>query len=244
MSTSTAFAVGAPSRTFVRVTGVLYLINLVVAGIASVHTLPRLIVQGDAAATAANIAQSEWMLHLAIAGDLVALLCELPLTVVLYVLLRPVDNTLALLMASFRLVFTGMLIANVQNLVAPLRLLAGDLTTFTSDQLPALAMLSLDEYADGWVIALVFFGAHVALLGYLLYRSGYVPRLLGAWLAFASLGLFIYGFGNLAVPGDPLPTLLSGPLPLSAASGIGELALALLLLFNRVSVRASDHRPL
>lgn len=155
-----------------RIAGLLYLINLVCAGIATVHVLPRLIVAGDAVATATNITASEWMLHLAIAGDVVALLCEVALSALLYVLLRPVDRNLALLMAFFRLAFSAVLIANVLNLVTPLQLLAGDryLTAFSPSQLPALAMLSLDAYGHGWTIALLFFGAHILLLGWLLYR--------------------------------------------------------------------------
>jgi uncharacterized protein DUF4386 len=222
-----------------RIAGLLYLINLICAGIATVHVLPRLVVAGDAVATATNITASEWMLHLAIAGDLVALLCEVALSGLLYVLLRPVDRNLALLMACFRLAFSAVLIANVLNLVIPLQLLAGDryLTAFSPGQLPALAMLSLDAYGHGWAIALLFFGAHVLLLGWLLYRSGYVPRVLGAWLAVASSGFFIYSVGNLAVPDVQTSLLLAAP------SGVGELALCLLLLFNRVNLRPAEHPP-
>jgi hypothetical protein len=234
MLTST---VDAP-RTHARVTGVLFLINLVVAGVASVHVLPRLIVPGDAVATAAKITASEWLLRLAVAGDLVALLCEVALSALLYLLLRPVDRTLALLMAFFRLVFTAVLIANVPNLLGPLRLLAGDtyLTAFSAGQLPALALLDLEAYQDGWALALLFFGLHILILGVLLYRSRYVPRVLGAWLAFASLGYFVYTFGELVVPGLPTSLVLAAP------SGVGELALCLLLLFNRVNVPSLDHR--
>lgn len=220
-----------------RIAGLLYLINLICAGIASVHVLPRLIVPGDAVATATNITASEWMLHLAIAGDLVTLLCEVALSALLYVLLRPVDGNLALLMAFFRVAFSAMLIANVLNLVTPLQLLAGDryLTAFSPGQLPALAMLSLDAYDHGWTIALLFFGAHILLLGWLLYRSGYVPRVLGAWLAVGSLGFSSTAFwksrrarrANVPAAGRTV--------------GVGELALCLLLLFNRVNVRPVDH---
>jgi hypothetical protein len=220
-----------------RIAGLLYLINLICAGIASVQVLPRLIVPGDAVATATNITASEWMLHLAVVGDLVTLLCEVALSALLYVLLRPVDRNLALLAAFFRLAFSAVLIANV---LTPLRLLAGDtyLTAFSPGQLSVLAMLSLDAYEHGWTVALLFFGAHILLLGYLLYRSGYVPRVLGPWLAVGSLGLFIYSVGNLAVPDMELSLLLAGP------SGVGELALCLLLIFNRVKVRPADHPAL
>jgi hypothetical protein len=226
-------------KALARSAGLLYLINLICAGIATVHVLPRLIVQGDAAATATNITESRWMLHLAIAGDLVALLCEVALCVLLYVLLRPVDRTLALLMTFFRLVFTAVLIANVLNLVTSLLLLTGDthVAAFSEGERPALVMLSLDVYGYGWTVALLFFGVHILILGYLLYTSGAVPRVLGAWLAFGSLGFFIYSLGRLVVPGVETSLLLAAP------SGLGELALCLLLLFNRVNVRPPPPSP-
>nr|WP_211370046.1 DUF4386 domain-containing protein [Nonomuraea turkmeniaca] len=140
---------------------------------------------GDPVATAANITASPWMLHLAVAGDLVTSLCEVALPALFYVLLKPVDRTLALVMAMFRLAFTAMVITNVLNLYGPLRLLADEpyLTPLSEAQRAALAMLSLDAYHDGFTIALLFFAGHILLLGILLYRSRYVPRLLGVWLA-------------------------------------------------------------
>lgn len=90
-------------------------------------------------------------------------------------------------------------------------------------------MHSLDMYHDGFTIALLFFGAHILALGALLYKSRYVPRLLGAWLMVASLGFFVYILGNLAVPNADVSMLLVAP------SALGELALLLLLLFIRVN---------
>jgi len=217
-------------RTFIRSAGVLYLISIVFAGTASVHVLPRLVEPGDAFATAENVRAAEWALHLAVAGDLVTALTEVALSVLFYLLLRPVDRNLALLMAAFRLAFTTMMIANVPNLLTPLRALA-------DDTLPALALISLDAYRDGYALALLFFATHILLLGYLLYRSAYVPKVLGAWLAVASSGLFIYSVGSLVVPGTDLSLLLAAP------SGIGEFALTLLLLLGRVRIPASPQPP-
>jgi hypothetical protein len=180
-----------------RVTGLLYLFVIVAAGTTPVQILPRI----------DDIADAEGLLHLAVASDLVVLLCEVALTGLFYLLFRPVDRTLALLMMLFRLAFTGMLVTNVSNLVAP-------------------TPLSLEAYDDGYTIALLFFGAHVALLGCLLYRSG--RKVLGGWLTLGSLCYFGYGFGNLAVPGVEVPLLVVAPV------AIAEVALGLLLLLGRV----------
>jgi hypothetical protein len=222
-----------------RIAGLLYLIDFITAGIAPVHLLPRLIEPGNAVATAANIQHSGWILHLAVAGDLVTLLCEVALSALFYTLLRPVDRNLALLMAFFRLAYTAMVITNVLNLYAPLRLLGDDshLTGFSADQRAGLAMHSLDAYHDGFTIALLFFGAHILALGALLYKSRYVPRLLGAWLMVASIGFFVYSIGNLAVPNADVSMFVVVP------SAFGEFALLLLLLLNRVNRRPSEPAP-
>jgi hypothetical protein len=225
-------------RTYARVAGVLYLINFVIAGVAPVHVLPRLVVPGDAVATAANIMASQWMMHLAVAGDLITVLTEVALSALLYVLFRPVNRNLALLMASFRLVYTAVLTVNVLNLFAPLRLLADEafLGAFSADQLPALAMLSLDAYNDTFTVALLLFSAHILFLGYLLYTSGYAPRVLGAWLMFGSLWFVPYSVGNLVVPGVEVSLLVVIP------PALGELAWLVLLLANRVNLEAPDRQ--
>jgi Domain of unknown function (DUF4386) len=179
-----------------RMTGLLYLFVIVAAGTTPVQILPRI----------DDIADAEGLLHLAVASDLVVLLCEVALTGLFYLLFKPVDRTLALLMMLFRLAFTGMLVTNVSNLVAPT---------------PA----SLDAYDDGYAIALLFFGAHIALVGCLLYLAG--RRVLGGWLVIGSLGYFVYSFGNLAVPDAEVPLFVVAPVAL------GEVALALLLLLGR-----------
>jgi len=71
---------GARQRTYARIAGLLYLTNIIIAGVAPVHILPRLIVSGDPVTTADNIAASPWMINLAFAGDLLAVLCEVPVT--------------------------------------------------------------------------------------------------------------------------------------------------------------------
>jgi hypothetical protein len=224
-------------RTYARVAGALYLINFILAGVAPVHVLPRLVVAGDAAATATNITASAWMLHVAVASDLIAVLCEVALCALLYVLFRQVDRTLALFMAFLRLAYAAVLTTNILNLFTPLRLLTDDsyLTAFSAGELPALAMLSIDAYHDTFAIALTLFGVHILTLGYLLYKSGYVPRVLGAWLMSGAPSFFAYSFGNLAVPGVAVPLLVVAPVALA------ELTFLLLLLFNRVNVPTPAH---
>ncbi len=115
-----------PTPRYLRFAGLVYLVDFVTAGIAPSDLLPRLVAKGDAVTTAANIAHFPWMLRLAVAGDLVTVLCEVLLCAVFYAMFRPVDRTLAALMAFFRLAYTALVTANILNLYAPLRLLGGD----------------------------------------------------------------------------------------------------------------------
>jgi hypothetical protein len=228
--------IGYPRLGYARLAGLLYLIDVITAGIAPVHVLPRLVEQGDPVGTLNNIAASPWLLHLAVAGDLVTLVCEVAICALFYVLLRPVDRNLALLMAAFRLVYTGMVVANVSHLYAPLRLLADapQLAGLSTQQRAAMTTLALDSYHDGFIIAMLFFAVHILLLGVLLFRSGYVRRALGVWLVLGSLPYFAYSLGNLTIPGVQVPLAVVAP------GALAELTLALLLLFNRVRPRQAQ----
>jgi hypothetical protein len=211
-----------------RLTGLLYLVSIIVAGTAPVQILPRLIDPDDPAATAANITDSEWMLNVAVAGDLITLVCEIPLVVLFYLLFRRVDARLAMFLAVFRLAFTGMVVTNVGNLTEPLRLFSDEpyLATLPADDRAALALISLQAYEDGFTLALLFFAVHILLLGILLHKAGY-PKL-GIWLGFGSLCYFGYSIGNLAVPGAEVPLIVVAPV------AFAELALVVLLLLDRL----------
>jgi len=107
--------------------------------------------------------------------------CDVPLMLIFYVLLRPVNGNLALLAVLFNLTQTAVLVANKLNLLLPIFLL-GDaeyLKAFTPEQLQALSYVSLRTHDNGFAVGLVFFGAACLLVGYLIIRSGYLPRTFG-----------------------------------------------------------------
>ena len=150
----------------------------------------RLIVRGDAAATASNILASETLFRVGLAGELVTCLCDIALATILYVLLRPVSKTLSLLAAFNRLAFVGVYAVAKLFLVAAVVILGGAdyLNAFDPKQLQALAYLSIRLHGYGYGMSFIFFGSHCVLLGYLIYRSGYVPRLLGTLLVIGGVG--------------------------------------------------------
>jgi hypothetical protein len=221
-----------------RVAGLLYLI-LIIAGIfAEGYVRQSLIVPGDAAATANHIMASEGLFRTAIAGDLIMILCDIALSVIFYLLLRPVSNALSLLAAFFRLAQAATLGINLLNLFFVLQLLHGAdyLNIFSADQLHALVLLFFNAHGIGYAIGLVFFGVYLLLLGYLMFKSGYFPRILGILLIIAALSYLTDSFTSFLFPGYAAITAQL----MVAPTVIAELSLTLWLLIKGVKVQPGE----
>jgi hypothetical protein len=147
-------------QVYARIAGVLYLINIACGVFGEIFVRGHLIVAGDAVATAHRIMASEFLFRCGIAGDLIMHITDVPMTVIFYVLLRPVSRDLSLLAALFGMLQTAILCANKLNLVTVLLLLGGSnyLKAFDPNQLQALASLSLTLHENGFAIGLIFFG--------------------------------------------------------------------------------------
>jgi hypothetical protein len=144
---------------------------------------PGMIVPGDAAATVRNIAASEALFRLSLVSDLIRQVLLMSLTLILYKLLKPVNQTIAALMVIFALVGVSISMLNEINHFAVLLLSsgAGYLTVFNSDQLNALVMFFLELRKYGTFIPQLL-SFWVLLLGYLVFKSGFLPRILGILL--------------------------------------------------------------
>jgi hypothetical protein len=232
-------------RKAARIAGLLYL-TIIVAGIfAQFVVRSSLIVPGDATATADNIVASEGLFRLGIAGDLIMIMCDVALALVFYVLLKPVNRSLALLAAFFRLAQAAALGINLLNLFFVLQLLSGAdyLAVLGADQSNALVLLFLDAHATGYRIALVFFGLSIFVLGYLLVRSGYFPRILGIGMIVAAFGYLIDSSANFLLPNySDYEAVFS--VVVFAPAIIAELSLCLWLLWKGVNVRQRDTHAL
>ena len=188
----------------------------------------RLVVGGDAAATATNILAHEPLYRLGAAAVLIYLPCDTAVALIFYELLKPVRRSLSLLAAFFRLIMVAILGVNLLNHFAPLVLLKGGpfLTAFKTDQLQALALGSVKLYAQVFFIAMVFFGFHCLLIGYLICRSAFLPRILGVLMAIAGLCYLTHSFALVLSPALAAH-LFSYLMPLGLP---GELSLTLWLL--------------
>lgn len=187
---------------YARIAGVLYLIITVAAIFAHMVIPGQLIVPGDAAATAVNITNSESLFRFGlVGGELIVLLSEIVLSVVLYVLLKPVNKTLSLVAAVSRLAMTTIHGFNLLNYYFVLQLLNGAdfLTAFNPEQVNALVTLFLDAHSIGFTIGIAFLVPHVLILGYLIFKSGYFPKVLGVLFIAAGIGYLVDAFGLLLV---------------------------------------------
>lgn len=176
-----------------RIAGAFYLLEMLTGGFA-LFAGGRLIVSGDAAATAANLLAHESLFRLGYAANLIQFVCYIAVTGLLYDLFRPVNRNLSLLAAFFSLV--GCTIGAVSCLfeLAPLAVLGGAqyLNTFKVEQLHSLALMFLALYGQCFNMSFVFFGFYCLLIGYLIFRSTFLPRLLGAGMALAGLAWLIF----------------------------------------------------
>jgi hypothetical protein len=223
----------SPQR-YARIGGVLYLAIIALGIFGEAFVRGTLVVSGDATATASAIAASESLWRAGIAGDLLMHVLDLPVILVLYVLLRPVSETLALLATLFNLIQTAVLVANKLNLLAPI-LLAGSssgIGAFSPEQLHALAYVAISLHGYGFGVGLIFFGFACLFRAYLVFKSGYFPKVFGPLLAFAGLSYLVNSFALLLAP-----SLASALFPaILVPAFIGELSFALWLTFKGVNV--------
>lgn len=214
-----------------RMAGVSYLLTGAAFGVGQIFVLGKLVVHGNAAATANNILAHGSLLRLGFAADIVSVACSIVLTVLFYDLFKPVNRSLSLLAAFFHLV--GLAIAAFGSflLLVPLVVLGGGqyLSVFKVEQLQALAYMFLELNGQAWNNAfMVFFGIYCVLIGYLIFRSTFLPRIVGALMAFA-------GLGYLTLLYAPLSNYLH---PYNLAPGaLGETSLMLWLLVFGVNAQ-------
>ena len=195
----------------------------------------RLVVYGDAAATAANLLAHEALYRWVVTANLVAGVCYLVATVLVYALLKPVNRNISLLAAFFSLAGCAITGVGFVFSLAPLTVLGGtqDVSVFSVHQSQAMALTFLRLGAQAFYIGHVFFGLHCLLVGYLILRSTFLPTVVGALMVFAGLGWLTLSFANLLSP--PFGRSL---FPYALLPGmLGEGSLTLWLLAKGVNIQ-------
>ena len=179
-----------------RVAGLLYLITNLFAPFTLLYLPSRFIVRGDAAGTASNILASESLFRFGIVLNLFTFIGQIFLVLALYQLLKVVNRNMASLMVIFSLIAVPIAMLNELNYLAiPLLLSGADyLNGFTAGQLQALVYLFLRLHSQGLLIAQIFWGLWLFPMGYLVFKSGFLPRLLGILLMIGCFGYVIQSF--------------------------------------------------
>jgi hypothetical protein len=209
-----------------RIAGALYLVVIVLGLYAELFVRGPIIVAGEAAATARNILAHQGLWRLSVAFDLAAGGAYAAVTVLLYELLAPVNRTLSRIAAVFSLL--GIAVGAVSALfqMAALYLIAGPpyLAAFTPAQLAALARLFVRLHGEAGGIGIIFFGVYCLAIGWLIFRSTFMPRIIGVLMALAGAAYLIDSVAGILAPNLDLFAWILAP------SFIGEASLTLWLL--------------
>ena len=210
-----------------RIAGVLYVIIIVLALFAPFPVAPSWLVHDDLSASLDRILVSKLQYSIGGLAELITNACDVGVALIFYDLLKPVSESIALLALFFRLAYVAIAGANVLNHFAPLFIMSSskDLAAFKPDQLRSLAATFLRLHTIGFDIALVFFGFHCVVVGYLFFRSTFFPRFLGALLALAGLGYLTNTFASFLIP-----ALAVRLIRYTLVLGAGEILSALWLL--------------
>ena len=226
---------------YARIGGALYLIIIAIGLFGEAFVRDRIIVSGNATATAKNLMASESLWRFHIAAELLLLICAVVLLMILFVLLKPVSRELMLLATFFNLVSIGLEAATAMYLVVALFPLgnAAYLEAFSSGQLYAMASLALKSHGYGFGVSLLFFGCFCMVIGRVIFRSGFLPKVIGALMQIAGLCYLTNSFALILSPALANRLFPSILLP----AFVGEASLCLWLLVKGVNVQRWMEQP-
>jgi hypothetical protein len=215
------------------IAGIGYAALFVLAIFGNFVVIEGLIESGDAAATAANIADSEALFRAGIVAFTIVFVLDVVIAWALYVLFRPLSRELSLLAAWLRLSYTVLLGAGIVFMFVALQLLSGAdyLGVLGTGQADAHALLALQTFDYSWLIGLVLFGAHLLVLGYLVMRSGFAPKILGYVMMTAGAAYIVDTLARAVIP-DYAPVETVFLVIVAVPSVIGELWFTFWLLLR------------
>ena len=225
-----------PIKKAARIAGAVYLSMVITAPFSLIYVPSKLIVRGNAAATADNILAHQTMFNLAILADLFGQVIFICLAIALYRLLSGVNKIWAALMVAFVLVSAAVGFVNTLNDIAALILFRGAdfLAVFDKPQRDALGMLFIRLHTQGIFIDEMFWGLWLFPFGLLVFRSGFLPRFIGAWLM-----INCFGYVILSVIALFFPAYYGAAFNWSQPVLFGELAIMLWLLIKGAKVPAA-----
>ena len=225
-----------PPRTAAMIAGLGLLTIAILAPFANYYVLEKLVVVNDAKATADNIVASGGLLRIGITCFLVVAVLDIVVAWGLHVLFEPVNKSLSLLAVYFRVAYATVFATALIPLLGIVQLLkmTEHLMGLDTNQVHTQVMLSLGAFKSGWDLGLVLFGFHLLVLGYLVFKSGFIPSWLGVLVVIAGAGYLVDGFGKIMIPGDHVTVAMF--------TFVGEFLLIFWLLWK--GIKRSDQQPI
>ncbi len=186
------------TKLIIKVAGYSYLFIFLFGIFANFFVIESMVVPGNAAETTKNIIANESLYRIGIFSFVLMVIFDALVAWALYILLKPVNENVSLLAAWLRVINCSIFgialysLINVLHLISSAEYLAAIEISWIESQI----MLSINSFNSAWLIGLVFFGIHLSVLGYLIYKSGYIPKIIGVLLVIASIGYLIDSFAN------------------------------------------------
>lgn len=219
-------------KNLARIAGFCYLIVIATGIFSEVFVRQALRVSHDALFTAQNIRTHEMLFRWGFVADLINFVIGLPAILIIYHIFKRVNKLMLQLALAFVIIQTAIIAVNLLNQISPLLILSNEtyLNAFQPNQLAALSLLSLNIQIQGYAIGLVFFGFYCLIIGYVIYKSNIIPKILGILYAFSGLCYLINSFTMFLSKGFANPLFLYLAIPIF----IGELSLSLWLLIKGI----------
>lgn len=215
-----------------RIAGLCYLIVIATGLFSEVFVRQELRVSNDALTTAYNIKNNEMLFRFGFVADLINFVIGIPTVLIIYHFFKKSNKLLLQVALSLVIIQTAIIAVNLLNQISPLLLLSNDtyLNTFQHSQLATLSLLSLNIQSQGYAIGLVFFGFYCILIGFVIYKTNAIPRIIGALYAIAGLCYLINSFTMFLSKGFSNPMFIYLAIPIF----IGELSVCLWLLIKGI----------
>ncbi|MGL2964237.1 DUF4386 domain-containing protein [Flavobacterium sp. RSB2_4_14] len=219
-------------KNLARIAGFCYLLVIATGLFSEVFVRQALRVPNDALATAHNIQANEMLFRWGFVADLFNFVVGIPTILILYHFFKKSNKIILQIALAFVIIQTAIIAVNLLNQITPLLLLGNDtyLTTFQPNQLATLSLLSLNIQAQGYGVGLVFFGFYCILIGYVIFKTNAIPKIIGIGYAVAGLCYLISNFTMFLSKGFANPLFIYLAIPIL----LGELSLCLWLLIKGI----------
>ncbi len=223
-----------------RIAGFCYLIVIATGLFSEVFVRQALRVSNDALATAQTIQTNEMLFRWGFVADLINFVVGIPTIVILYNFFKKSNAIILQIALAFVIIQTAIIAVNLLNQITPLLLLGNDtyLTSFQPNQLATLSLLSLNIQSQGYGIGLVFFGFYCILIGYVIFKTNAIPKIIGMAYAFAGLCYLLNSFTMFLSKGFTNPLFIYLAIPIL----IGELSLCLWLLIKGIDTTKLENK--